>query len=393
MKRFFVCGLVLIMAMGCSLAVQAKSLDEACGNAAESLTKFEAGKWLPWTDDNIAQERLDVGFLAEQQKLLTALAEPFMRLKVLTPPAGVEARPHRTLGQKQYMGEPMAAAMLMIQLFHPTYQQAGESSAGVKLYVNHLPPLFYGIGGGEIKDEAGPMFMEPIHVGQLGGADVFWSGRPRDCLVVFKAHQKPLWRPVSQERYLRAQIQAVEGKMNEERKKYEAEKQAQLAKANNPETLAQQEELIRQMQAINPEAAKEMQRQLAATNAMMQQQMPEIQNQADRGFDRMQKQLEPEINKFKNELAAMTPAERAAPAYLGGVNASKATLLSRPDDMGARALVAPATDYFNKAMAPADAQLLIIEIASTADHAPETVILTRLREELDWKQFWQFVGK
>ena len=85
MKRFFVCGLVLIMAMGCSLAVQAKSLDEACGNAAESLTKFEAGKWLPWTDDNIAQERLDVGFLAEQQKLLTALAEPFMRLKVWKP--------------------------------------------------------------------------------------------------------------------------------------------------------------------------------------------------------------------------------------------------------------------------------------------------------------------
>lgn len=393
MKRALVSSLILIMAIWCTHVVYAKSMDEACGSASESLMKYAAGKWLPWTDDNLAQERLDVGFLAEQQKLLTALAEPFMRLNVLTPPPGVEARPHRSLGQKQYMGEPMAAAMLMIQIFHPTYKEAGESSAGVKLFVNHLPPLFYGIGGGEIKDEAGPMFMEPIHVGQLGGANVYWSERPRDCLVVFRAHEKPLWQPVSQERYLRAQIQAIEGKMNAERSKYEAERQAQLANANKPENIAQQEELIRQMKEINPEAAKEMEKQLAAMNAMMQQQMPEIHKQADRGFYRMQKQLQPEINKFKNELAAMTPAERAAPAYLGGVNGSKATLLSRPNDMGARALVAPATDYFNKAMAPADAQLLIVEITSTANHAPETVIMSRLREELDWKLFWQFVGK
>lgn len=393
MKRFFVSGLVLIMTIWCSLAVHAKSMDEACGSADESLTKYPAGKWLPWTDDNLGQEGLDVGFLAEQQKLLTALAEPFMRLNMLTPPPGVEARPHRSLGEKQYMGEPVAAAKLMLQIFHPTYKEAGESSAGVKVFVNHLPPLFYGIGGGEIKDEAGPMFMEPIHVGQLGGADVYWSERPRDCLVVFKAHQKPLWKPVSQERYLQAQIHALEDKVIEARSKYETERQAQLANANKPEDIAQQEELIRQMQAIDPEAAKQMEKQLAAMNEMMQQKMPEIHNQVDRDFDRMQKLLEPEINKFKNELAAMTPAERAAPAYLGGVNGSKATLLSKPDEMGSRALIAPATDYFNKASAPADAQLLIIEFSSGANHAPETVIMTRLREELDWKQFWQFVGK
>jgi hypothetical protein len=393
MKRFFVSGLVLIITILCSLSVHAKSLNEACGSANESLTKYEAGNWLPWSDDYLDQEGLDASLIDMQRKLLTDLAEPFMRLNVLTPPPGVEARPHRSLGEKQYMGEPVAAAKLMIQIFHPTYKEAGESSAGVKVFVNHLPPLFYGIGGGEIKDEAGPMFMEPIHVGQLGGADVYWSERPRDCLVVFKAHQKPLWKPVSQERYLQAQIHALEDKVKEARSEYEAERQAQLANANKPEDIAQQEELIRQMQAINPEAAKEMEKQLAAMNEMMQQKMPEIQNQVDRDMAQSQTLLDPEINKFKNELAAMTPAERAAPAYVAGIHGSKTTLLSKPDDMGSRALIAPANDYFNKASAPADAQLLIIEFSSGANHAPETVIMTRLREELDWKQFWQFVGK
>lgn len=82
----------------------------------------------------------------------------------------------------------------------------GSASGSIGLSVNILSPLFYGIGGGEIKDGMGPMFLEPIHVGELGGAPVYWSGRPRDCIVVYKAHKRPLWKPVSQERYLLAKL-------------------------------------------------------------------------------------------------------------------------------------------------------------------------------------------
>lgn len=393
-RRLKVTTLALLLAMCCPISlVWAMSIDEACGNATESITSISQGQWLPWSDDHLDQTGIDAAVMNAQHKLLTELAEPFMQLHVLRPPPGVEARAHRVLGQKLQMGEPVAGAQLMIQLFHPTYKQAGESSAGVKLFVNNLLPLFYGIGGGEIKDDAGPMFVKPIHVGQLDGADVYWSGRPRDCLVVYRAHQKPLWKPVSRERYLRAQIQTLEGNVEDARTKFLAEQQAQVANTNDALNMAQQEELLRQMQAINPEAAKAMEKQLALSRQMLQQQLPKMQNEVEREFERMGKMLAPQINKFKAELAAMTPSERASPAYLAGLHGSKATLLSQPGDVGARQLVAPETDYFTKDNDNSIAQLLVIEFSSSVNHSPETVIMTRLRKELDWQQFWRFVGK
>jgi len=61
--------------------------------------------------------------------------------------------------------------------------------------------------------------------------------------------------------------------------------------------------------------------------------------------------------------------------------------------MGSRALVAPADDYFSSSGDLAKAQLLAIQFSSAANHSPETVILTRLRKDMNWQQFWRFVGK
>ena len=385
-------ALVVVICGPVSFA-SAVSMEEACGDTNSNMTAYSQGRWLPWSADNLDQEGLDTTLIDSQHKLLTELAEPFMRLSVLNPPQGVEARPHRRIGIKSSMGEPVPGAELMIQIFHPTYEQAGEATAGIKVFVNNLFPLFFGIGGGEIKDDMGSMFLEPIRVGELGDADVYWSERPRDCMVVFKAHQKSLWKPVSQERYLLSQIQLMEHKIEDARSDFIAGRNAKAAKSNGSMDMAQQEELIRQMQAINPEAAKDMEKQFAAMRQMVKKESPGFQSEADREFDRMGESLFPEIGKFKAELAAMTPAQRKAPAYLAGIHGSKSTLLSRPDDLGARPLVAPAADYFSKQTQQSNVQLLVIEFNSSADHPPETAINTRLRKELNWRQFWQFVGK
>ena len=383
---------LLFFIFNCVSYAYAMNMDEACGNASNSMLTESPGRWLPWTNDHLDQDDLDPVLIGEQKKLLTELFEPFMRLDVLKPPPGVEMRPHRSMGTRAQMAEPMPGAKLMIQTFHPTYKQAGESSAGVKAYINNLLPLFYGIGGGEIKDEKGPMFSEPIRVGELGGAPVYWSERKRDCIVVFKAHQKPLWKPVSQERYLLSIINGFEKKiaaarktMNEERIKHSGNLPGQ--------DLSQQQQMIEQMKAINPEAAKQMEKQFAIMQQKIQQQLPKMQQQADVMFSNPGAGLYPEINKFKVELAALSVAERRAPAHLGGINGSKTTLLSQPDDMGSRALVAPVTDYFSDTSSPSKAQLLIIEFASQANHSPEMFIMTRLRKDLNWNQFWRFVVK
>ena len=391
--RLIISVLVLVGVICSSIPfASAMSMEEACGNTDDNLASFSKGRWLPWTDDHLDQEGLDAALVDGQRKLLTELSEPFMSLKVLNPPPGVEAMPHRSIGEKQEMGEPVAGARFIIRIFHPTYEEAGESSAKVEVFVNNLLPLFYGIGGGEIKDDGGSMFLEPSRVGELGGAAVYWSGRPRDCIAVFKANERPLWLPVSQERYLRAQIKAVEDRVEYARSEYMAARHERARMADSMPDMAQQEELIRQMKAINPDAAIDMEKQLAAMREMMEQKLPEMQKEADRNADSMGDLLEPELNKFRAELSAMTPAQRAAPAYLGGLSGSKTTLLSHPDDRGARALVAPQLDYFAAASDPAKPQLLIIEFSSGASHAPEAAIITRLRKELDWRQFWRFVG-
>ncbi len=371
----------------------AMSMEEACGNASGSTAAYSQGRWLPWSPDTLDQEGLDTALIDTQRKQLTDMAEPFMRLDVLNPPRGVEARPHRVIGARQSMGEPMAGAELMIQIFHPTYKQAGTASASIRLSVNILSPLFYGIGGGEIKDDMGPMFLEPIHVGELGGAPVYWSGRPRDCIVVYKAHKRPLWKPVSQERYLLALIQLLEHKIEDARSEFMAARRSQKARSDNSLDMAQQEELIKQIRASNPQAAKKTEQQFAEMRRMKQKKLSELQGGVDSDFDRMGKPLYAEIDKFKAELNAMTPADRAAQAYLGGISGSKVTLLSRPDDLGARPLIAPAKDYFSGQPYQSNIQLLMIEFKSSADHSPETTINARLRKELDWRQFWKFAGK
>ncbi len=388
--------IAVILSAGVLMGVQwasAMSMEEACGSASGSMTAFSQGRWLPWSSDTLYQEGLDTVLIDAQRKQLTEMAEPFMRLDVLNPPPGVEARPHRVIGARQSMGEPMAGAELMIQIFHPTYKQAGTASASITLSANKLSPLFYGIGGGEIKDEMGPMFLEPIHVGELGGAPVYWSGRPRDCIVVYKAHKRPLWKPVSQERYLLAQIQLMEHKIEDARSEFMAARRSQKARSDNSLDMAQQEEVIKQIRASNPQAAKKMEQQFAEMRRMKQKKLSELQSGTDSDFDRMGKPLYAEIDKFKAELNAMTPADRAAQAYLGGTSGSKVTLLSRPDDSGARPLIAPAKDYFSKQPHQSNIQLMMIEFRSSANHLPETTINARIRKELDWRQFWKFMGR
>ena len=388
-----VCLWLGVVLCGVASVARAMSMEEACGHADDSLAAYSQGRWLPWPEDTLDQEGLDAALIDSQRTLLTELAGPFMRLDALNPPRGVEARPHRIVGTRQSMGEPAAGATLMIQIFHPTVAQAEEASAGANVFVNRIFPLFYGIGGGEIKDDEGPMFPELIRVGELGGADVYWSGRARDCLVVFKAHSGLLWKPVSQERYLRAQIQSLEQKAGDARRKFLAARREQAAKPDDSLDMAQQEALIRQLRATDPAAAQEMEKQFSDMRRMMKKESPGFQSEADREFNRMGESLFPEIGKFKAELAAMTPAQRKAPAYLGGLHGSRTTLLSRSDDPGARPLVAPAVDYFAGKTNPSDVQLLVIEFHSSADHPPETALITRLRKELDWRQFRQFVGK
>ncbi len=96
------------------------------------------------------------------------------------------------------------------------------------------------------------------------------------------------------------------------------------------------------------------------------------------------------IAQLAAELAAMTSAERAAQAYVAGLDASNVSLLSSSASPGARPLVAPDLAYFDATASSDRPQLLVVRMGGVS-HSPEGTILPRLWMELDWSTFWVWV--
>ena len=280
----------------------------------------------------------------------------------------------------------------MIQLFHPTVRQAGEASATIEVLLNTLFPLMYGTGQPIAQDATGPIFLAPERVGDLGGAPVFWSGRPRDCLVVFQAHDRPLWTPVSRGRFLEALAGDVRHQLVEaDHALREALAESESDEAESDEADREMQEAIRQLRLIDPEAAAEMERQLNAMKLEIQRQKSTLEQPENLAGSAVQNGLLEQVAKLEAELAAMTPGQRASPAYVAGMDASRLSLLSSKGAQGSRLLVAPNTAYLDAEAPPEKIQLLVVELRSSANHAPEKNIIARLRDDVDWAAFWDWI--
>ncbi len=134
-----------------------------------------------------------------------------------------------------------------------------------------------------LRDEAGPMYVEPPVLGQMGGYPVYESNTGRSPVVALARGKAPLLVAVSRERVLRARI------------------------GDAKRLLSQIENL-----AGAADAAADARKRLEALEA---------------------------------ELAAMPPAERSADAYIGATE--RPSGLSEPNAAGARRLVTPNPKLFD----------------------------------------------
>ena len=360
----------------------AQTLSEACGALTGPATPESAGRWLDWTEDHLGWREPPPN-LEPLLDRLTGLAEPFRRAPVLNPPRGVEVRPHRTIwgpGPAE-LGPPLPRATLVIQVFHPTVAQAGEASATLRVHVNSLFPLTYGVGRPLAEDTDGVMFPEPVLVGRVGGAPVYWADPGTDCLVAFKKAGRPLWLPVSRGRYLEALVASLE-------RSFAEADSAFMAAEVDPGADKEMEEAMRRLREMDPTAAAELERQMAE----MKRTMAAARSGLD-GSDGsvVSRELRSKVGELKRELESLGPAGREAPAWIGGAHASQVSLLSAPGDDGARRLVAPNLDYLDGEAPPDEIQLLVVELDTGADHAPEMAIVALLREQLDWGVFRSLV--
>ncbi len=361
--------------------VSGQTVAEVCGDTPAPAPGLEAGRWLTWAAGD--RDVIDVPSSVAERIFgrLGDMLDLFRAVPGLQPPLGVELRPTSMVRSAARDGgrHGIVHSSLIVQVFHPSVQVAGEASASIWVEVNSLTHLFYDAAGPLIEDDTGPIFIEPALVGEVAGHPLYQT-RITTCVAVLKAHSEPLWLPVSQERMLRAQIADLRSTA------HEADSAVSAGLSEQQEADKEMQEVIRRLRETDPAAAEKLERELAA----VKQEVARNLEQTEGGFSKMNESVGTWIGDLEQQLAALSPAERARQAYVTG-GGSVLNLLADPSEQGARALVAPNPTFFDLEQDPTAFQLLTVRMRNGADHPPETTIIESVRRGLDWEALRSFL--
>ena len=304
------------------------------------------GKWRDWAGDDLRDIAQIIPNAKERQEYvasLTKIYEVFSRVKTLNPPVGFEITRYRSVRK----GIPFLGAFRMMYF---GYYRSGpdqpvqvhrETAARMDVYVNNIRVLEesdYPVGG----DDQGYFVYAPPQAGTLYGYPVYHRapGLEPFTRIVLTNIKRPLFVPVSRERYLRSLIQKEEAEINRLTLEYNQ------AKKNN-ENLARYEVMLK----IKMEQKKA----------------------------------------YEDELAAMSEAERCSQAwhphyrqlYKGGPLSSG---LAEPGYKDARPLVTVNTEFFDRSLPPAAIQLIVVEYPSKLPQGVyHNTIPEKILADLDWK--------
>ncbi len=349
----------------------------------------KVGKWKPWTIDTevrvdykLTQREVD-SFLGTLERLATI----FRELKALTPPLGVDARSHLSLQsppssevQRPRSYIPVVGRVTVDLL--PYYMDEGgridtnpDDSAGFALYVNDLSHIFRGerytkkgvvedwFAAGEpteMEDEQGLYFLAPKVTGNLQGFPIYDT-----AAVILVKSQKPLWVPVSQERFLRHAIRRAQELLEAQN-----EEQREMMKGVPPDEVREGEKLARESEA--------------GTRATL------AENPGNIRFLRADY-----VKALTQELASLSSEQRAAPAFYSPdwKTTRRPSGLLNPGAPQAQPVVSPNADFFNPALPRTAIQVIVVLGISGADRAaahperanPAVVRRFEVRNSLDWR--------
>ncbi|MEI6670312.1 MAG: hypothetical protein WCP29_19380 [Acidobacteriota bacterium] len=183
----------------------------------------EPGTWHPWTCGTISANELKLlGFTTADANAfktrLKQIADVFRASPVWTPPLGVNPALTASLFgpstnypyPKGLKGQPLAGMILMGSFEHfemirtvdgkqQRERAVGDETVHIIIDVNSLPR---GGGVNMLKDEEGEFSLDPVRTADVGGFPTYGD------LLVITTNGRPIWTPVSRERYLKALIAA-----------------------------------------------------------------------------------------------------------------------------------------------------------------------------------------
>lgn len=327
-------------------------------NAEEAVPLAEkAGKWT----FSMSEPGADLkGLGKEKLKRIRASLQDISRLVIstpaMTPPKGFEARFWGSIaGKDRYdacagkncpPSRPTAVLAMMLGRYEERdnkVRAAFNTPSTMDISTNnlghvfaHLPVLY--------KDAGGYLLPEPVRAGERAGMTTYLNNG--HAVAVITRSDKPLWQPVSRERYLRAAIAAAAKGSGQAPAAVKKGKKKPLEEVKVPSGKAILIEASRTW--IDPADEKEW--------------VEKSRSLADRISEPVEVVKE-RLQKLQAELAALTPEQRsmAARVDLAAAAEGQAPPLLPPDSSAGVAVVTPDFSYFNRKL-PAEAiQLIVVQ--------------------------------
>lgn len=293
---------------------------------------------------------------------LDRVASILKQAAVLNPPMGFEVHPLRRIGEfTAYEKPPRGPITSKLDMVLPPYQTNCEGCrfvlevepGGFGVELNNIPSIY------DAKpfrtDERGPMYLAPRVVGEVAGFPEYHT----DFIVVTKI-KRPLWLPVSQERFIRNETREFTDIL----KKAEAE----MAKGSIYHQWLRErggrmkdiEDTYKGIREFNPKRAEEYRSQALKTEKEVEERLKAEDQKNLEAIDNGISNLKRQVRALERELSSLSPAERAAPAYYTGVIHNRPSGLEGRDAVNARLIVETNPGFFNSGKPATSFQLLAV---------------------------------
>lgn len=289
----------------------------------------EPGTWRPWTCISLSQNEiksygLTLADINAFKTRLQQIAEVFRSNPVWNKPMGVDPSltgslfmPSIPAAKKERL--PIAGTIMMgcfdhYEVIRPMGNReqheryVGGETSHIMIDVNMLPS---GSGVNMLSDDEGKFYEEPVRTADMGGFPTY------DDLLIITKNGRPVWTPVSRERYLKAFIAKrrpeaanAERYIAEQQKKYEAFIAPDAYAARQAKYKAAIDKMASKGAAAVEHERRYWERDEAETLARLK-----------RGASRDPKDsvyagVIAGLKAAEEQLASMSPADRSAPACL-----------------------------------------------------------------------------
>ncbi len=226
-------------------------------------------------------------------------------------------------------------------------------------------------------DDGWGIFFEPKKIGEFQGFPMY-----KPDTIVITRNPKPLWLPVSQERFIKALIREAEALEEDSKKNIEWRKKEDEKRCRELNDQKETERHYSQLKAINPAGAEIYKKTIEDAAERCERDMQEnwraheerMKKHESETRERAVKENKPKIlmllgverlRMLKEELDSLSPSERAAPAYYSeelscDSEVKAVSCLVDTDAPGARMLVSPNPGFFDSTLPKSAIQVIIL---------------------------------